>query len=522
MSRRPLNGLLRVSTCLISAVALSVGLGFGAPAIAAEAPRAETARTPAAQRPMNVLLIIADDLGTRIGPYGDTLVKTPNIDRLAREGLTFQRAYTQFPQCGQSRASFLTGRRPNSTKVLDLESDFREALPNAVTMPQYFKEHGYFSGRAGKVFHQGVPRDIGRDGLDDKASWIEAINPRGRDKDAEVEGRLNNLTPGVPLGNAFAVLADDGPDEAQTDGMVATQAIRMLEEHKDGSFFIAAGFYRPHVPEVAPKAYFDMYPLEQMPLAADTPADLAALPTVSIRLLPANVGASLEVQRQMVQSYFASTSFMDAQVGRVLDALKRLGLEDNTIVVFMSDHGYLLGEHGQWSKNVLWDGATHTPLIIRAPGVKTAGQSSPRPVELLDIYPTLVDLARLPPAKDLEGVSLVPLIKNPKAKWDRPAFSQIKGGRSVRTERWRYTEWEGGRLGASLYDLQADPLERQNLVKDPKFAKVATTMRNLLPKETVESRGAGLMIYDTEAKRLRTMSYADAIANPSLLPSAKP
>jgi iduronate 2-sulfatase len=473
-------------------------------ALALAGPLGAAEASEAAGRRPNVLLIMSDDLGARLGAYGHRQVHTPNIDRLAGEGVVFQHAYTQFPQCAQSRASMLTGRRPSATRVLDLRTNFRAALPDALTLPQLFRQNGYFAGRVGKIYHQGVPGDIGQSGPDDPPSWDEVVNPSGRDKEAERAGRLVNVTPGVPLGTAMAFLADEGSDAEQTDGMVADEAIRMIERHKDGPFFIGVGFYRPHVPDVAPRAYFDRYPLEKIELEKETPKDLANLPQTTARVLPANFDATPDEQRRMIQAYYAATSFMDAQVGRVLGAVKRLGLADNTIVVFVSDHGYLLGEHGQWGKLVLWEQAVRTPLIIRAPRAARAGRSVAAPVELLDIYPTLAELVGLSPPKDLEGASLAPLLRNPKAAWDRPAFSQVVGGRSVRHGRWRYTEWEGGRLGASLHDLEADPKERRDLVGDPKQAATVARLSPLVRAEPVERRDS-LFYYDRKAETFRAI-----------------
>lgn len=464
---------------------------------------------------MNVLLIMSDDLGARFGGYGFPEVKTPNLDRLAREGVLFERAYTQFPQCAQSRASFLTSRRPNDTRVFDLKTNFRVALPDVVTLPQYFRQQGYFAGRVGKIFHQGVPNDIGTSGPDDTVSWTQVVNPRGRDKEAELAGRLVNMSPGIPYGAAWAYLEDEGPDSEQTDGITAAETVKLLETHKDGPFFIAAGFYRPHVPDVAPKAYFDLYPLDKIRLEPTPPEQDPVRPLVTSNIWPANLGAPEAERRKMMQAYYASTTFMDAQVGQILDALERLGLKDNTVVVFMSDHGYQLGEHGQWQKNTLWEQSVRTPMIIRAPRTHGGGKASPRPVELLDLYPTLVDLAGLPAKPDLQGASLRPLLDAPRRDWNRPAYSQVQGGRTVRTDRWRYTEWEAGRLGVSLYDMVADPKELKNLAGDPKHAAVVARMRALLPKETVEPRGPAFILYDRDKRSVRFESYGKALAEPA-------
>lgn len=442
------------------------------------------------ERPRNVLLIIADDLGNRLGNLGWD-VRTPNIDRLASEGVVFDRAYAQFPWCAPSRASFLTGTRPDNNGVVNLWTPLRKKLPDIVTLPQYFRERGYFSGRVGKVFHQGVPDGIGHSGPDDSASWDLAIDPRGRDVDIQDAGKLNDLSPGIPYGSAMTWYADDeGDDGEHTDGKVASAAIEMLQSHRDKPFFIAVGFYRPHVPEVAPRKYFDLYPPESIAVTDNSPEHLAAVLPASRAWTPDHFGMSEDDQRQMIRAYYAATSFMDAQVGRIVGALDALGLADDTIVVFMSDHGFLLGEHGQWMKNVLWEPAARTPLIVRAPGMTRAGSRSSHLVELLDLYPTLTDLAALPHNPRNEGTSLKPLLERPdRPDWDKPAFSQVMGGRSVRAEHWRYTEWEGGTKGRELYDHRTDPDERRNLAQDPAHQATVTRLHGLLAAMPVERRG---------------------------------
>jgi arylsulfatase A-like enzyme len=477
-----------------TAVAAAIGLAIApiasadarrnAPAAAKQPPQHRPAR---AEHRFNVLLIMADDLAPRLGSYGAP-VRTPNIDRLAAQGVSFDRAYSQFPWCAPSRASMLTGTRPDTTRVADLATPFRAALPDILTLPQYFRTNGYFSGRVGKIFHQGVPAGIGEAGPDDPQSWDRVVDPRGRDRDAE-NGRLVELTPGIPYGSSMAYLADAGGDGDQTDGKVATAAIEMLEANRDKPFFIGVGFYRPHVPEVAPSRYFDLYPLETIGIEQQTSAMLARVLPASKAWTPDNFAMTPDQQRQMIRAYYAATSYMDAQVGRVLDALEALGLADDTIVVFTSDHGFMLGEHGQWMKNILWEPSARVPLVIRVPGArKSAGRRSPRTVELLDIYPTLLDLAGLPGYPRNQGRSLAPLLARPADRgWTKPALSQVRGGRSVRTERWRYTEWEGGKLGRELYDHVRDPRELHNLADDPRQAATVARLHALLPQGPVEA-----------------------------------
>lgn len=432
--------------------------------------------------PRNVLLIAVDDLDNHLGCYGDPLVKSPNIDRLARRGVRFDRAYCQFPLCSPSRTALLTGLRPDSTRIYDLKTHFRTTVPDVVTLPQHFKNQGYFVARVGKLYHYGVPGDIGTDGLDDPLSWTTVRNPKGRDK-AE-ENLITNLTPGRGLGSSLSYLAADGTDEEQTDGMVATEAVRLMEQGKDGPFFLAVGFFRPHCPYVAPKKYFDLYPKNKIPLPAHSPGDTTQYPREAFFTYPFNWGLDEAQRREAIQAYYASITFMDAQVGRVLDALDRLGLAENTIVVLWSDHGYLLSEHGQWMKQSLFEEAARVPMIVAAPGAKGNGTASPRTVELQDIYPTITDWCRVGTPARVAGNSLLPLLADSKTPWDHPAITQTirkNGmGRSIRTERWRYSVWEDGEGAEELYDHNKDPYELKNLAQEPTFAETKQKLRSRL------------------------------------------
>ena len=469
--------------------ALVCGASTGAPKAFAEPPPrladAGQARSGQAARP-NVLFIMADDLNNDMGTYGHPLVKTPNLDRLAARGMRFDRAYTQFPLCSPSRVSLLTGLRPDTTGVHDLQTDFRKVIPDVVTLPQMFRRSGYVAARVGKIYHYGNPGQIGTSGLDDPASWDEFVNPRGIDKDEE--SKLTNFTPTRGLGSALAYYASPAPDEEHTDGKVAAETIALLEKNKDRPFFIGAGFYRPHCPYIAPQKYFDLYPLDRIPAPAASSA--SQVPAAAWFTNPPHWELSEQQQRESIRAYYASISFLDANVGRVLDALDRLGLTDNTIVVFVSDHGYHLGEQGQWMKMTLFERSARAPVIVAGPGVSSKGRSTSRVVEFLDLYPTLADLAGVAAPPGLHGRSLTPLLKNPKAKWDHPALTQVRRGPaatgymgySVRTEKWRYTEWEGGKRGAELYDEAADPHERRNLAADAKHQKVVADMQRVLQR----------------------------------------
>ena len=451
----------------------------------------EDAPQPAAPK-KNVLMIAVDDLNNDLGTYGHALVKSPNIDRLARRGVRFERAYCQFPLCSPSRTSVLTGLRPDSTKVFELKTHFRTTVPNVVTLPQHFKNNGYFTARVGKLYHYGVPGQIGTNGLDDAPSWNTVRNPKGRDK-AE-EHLITNYTPRRGLGSSLSFLAAEGSDEEQTDGMVATEAIKLMEQNADKPFFLAVGFYRPHCPYIAPKKYFDLYPKDKIVLPAHSPGDTSQYPREAFFTYPFNWGLTEDQRRETIQAYFASITFMDAQLGRVMDALERLGLADNTIIVFWSDHGYLLSEHGQWKKQSLFEESARVPLIVAAPGAKGNGTASPRTVELLDIYPTLTDWCGLSPPGHVAGNSLVPLLNKPLQAWDHPAITQVLRttgmGRSIRTERWRYTVWQDGQGAEELYDHNADPYELKNLAKEGSFQQIKDTLKAQLLNRAIRTARA--------------------------------
>ena len=431
----------------------------------------------AVSRP-NILFIAADDLGNVIGNPDYPLARTPQLDRLARTGVHFTRAYNQIPLCNPSRASVLTGLRPDTLGVYDLARHFRETVPDVVTLPQAFRRAGWWAGRVGKLFHYDVPAGIGTNGHDDAPSWDAVVNPKGRD--VADEKLITNPTPARPISAALSWLAADGDDNAQTDGMIATEAVRLLRERKETGqpFFLGVGFFRPHTPFVAPKKYFDLHPLEGIRLPATPAGDRDDIPAAAFahNNPTPHYGLDEETRRRALQAYYASVSFLDAQVGRLLDALDASGLANNTIVVFWSDHGYHLGEHGGvWQKRTLFEESARAPLIIRAPGAAGNGRACAQVVEFVDLFPTLTELAGITPPSGLAGRSLAPLITNPRRAWIGQAFTQILRpgggtpvmGRSVRTERWRYTEWDGGAAGAELYDHHADPHEFNNLATDP-------------------------------------------------------
>ncbi|MDA0349502.1 MAG: sulfatase [Verrucomicrobia bacterium] len=437
---------------------------------------------------LNVLFIASDDLTSAIGCYGDPVAVTPNLDRLSEMGVRFDNAYCQLPLCNPTRASLMTGLRPDTIKVYDLEVHFRDAVPDAVTLPQLFQTEGYKAMRVGKIYHYGVPAQIGTNGLDDPASWNQVVNPKGRDKDEE--HLITNLEPHRQISAALSWLAAEGTDEEQTDGMIATEAIKLMKENKDRPFFLAAGFFRPHTPYVAPKKYWDLYPIETIKMPYAPEDDRADIPKVAFahnNPVP-NYNLAVEDVLRAKQAYYASVSFVDAQVGRLLDALEDLGLAENTVIAFWSDHGYHLGEHnGIWQKRCLFEESASAPLIIYAPGQKGNGKASEQIVEFVDIYPTIAELCGLESPKEIEGKSLVPLLKNPARKWKGDAFTQVLRpgdglpvmGATIRTDRWRYTEWNEGEQGAELYDHANDPHEFKNLASQEEHQQ---TIRKLSEK----------------------------------------
>ena len=302
---------------------------------------------------LNVLFLAVDDMNNDLGCYGHPQVKSPNIDRLAKLGVRFDRAYCQFPLCSPSRSSLMTGLRPDTTRVFDLQYHFRTHLPDVVTLPQMFSRNGYYAARVGKIYHYGNPGDIGTSGLDDKASWQHFVNPAGRDK-TTIERDILNYTPKRGLGSAMCFLADQtGKDEEHTDGKVATETIKLLEANQDKPFFLACGFYKPHTPYVAPAKYWQPYPLAEikLPVEPEGNRDGKLKPALASTPQP-YFGVTPDQARECKQAYYAAISFVDAQVGRLLDALDRLKLADNTVVVFWSDHGYHEGEHGLWMKQI--------------------------------------------------------------------------------------------------------------------------------------------------------------------------
>lgn len=442
----------------------------------------------------NVLFLISDDLNNSLGCYGDPRAKTPNIDRLAARGMRFDRAYCAFPLCGPSRNSMLTGLYPNSSGILANAQIFRQTVPAQLSLPQAFRQQGCFAARIGKLYHYNVPKSIGTDGHDDPASWELELNPAGVDR-LEEEPNIFSLTPGS-FGGTLSWYASPKDAGQHTDGKIAADAEWVLErcaKQKDRPFFLAVGFFRPHTPYVAPKVpYYGWYPEAEMPVVRGVKEDQADKPAAALASYKKEQDKLTdELRRQAVQAYYASISFMDAQVGRVIGALDRLGLAESTVIVFTSDHGYHLGEHGLWQKQSLFEESARVPLLIVAPGLTPKGSVAKSPVGHIDLYPTLTALCGVKAPENLQGQNLAPMLRDPAAKGRGWAITQVvRGGGfrrfgasaavgdngkrffgySLRTPRWRYTEWDEGGQGRELYDHDADPKEITNLAAVPAHA----------------------------------------------------
>lgn len=435
----------------------------------------------------NVLFIAADDLRNDLGCYGHSLVKTPNLDQLAGRGLVFNNAYCQQAVCNPARASLMTGRRLDTLRIWNLSTHFRTQMPDVVTLPQYFKQHGYFTQNVGKIYHNWIHEIHG-----DPDSWsvpaeLHFAN-HGSDK-AQVAG-------GLPASSTNSLKCEcrDVPDEAYFDGRVAKLAIGALRERASTQepFFLAVGFWKPHSPFNAPKKYWDLYQREQisLPTHPEWPLDAPQIAWHDSREILGNSKSQTQPTpewiRELRHGYLANISYMDAQVGKVLDELERLKLDRTTIIVFWSDHGYHLGEQSLFAKTSNFELDARVPLIISVPNMESAGKSTDSLAELLDLYPTLADLCQLPPPDGIEGVRLAPLLEDSKAsardfaltQHPRPAYYDREPdqqpthmGYSIRTQTHRYTEWRDWKTGLTtdreLYDHQSASDETRNLANDP-------------------------------------------------------
>jgi uncharacterized sulfatase len=422
-----------------------------------------------------------DDLNNRIGCYGDPVVKTPNIDRLAGRGVRFDRAYCNYPLCNPSRTSLLSGRRPETTRVFDNTTQPRTYLGDIAFMPEYFKSQGYFTARVGKIAHGAFEHFVQWDISESAAGRPPAGSASGNAAIQKKAARAAANEGGVPL----SWTPTDRSDAEEPDGATARRIARIIEERRSGPFFIGCGFHKPHLPWVAPRKYFDMYSLDRIKLPATPANDRDDIPPLALTFNPSDAKMTDHQRREAIRAYHAATSFMDAQVGVVLDTLDRLKLWDNTAVLLFGDHGWHLFDHHQlWRKMTVFEEAAHAPLIVHAPGKKEKA-SSPRFVEYIDFYPTLVELAGLAQPAGLEGSSFVRLLENPQRPWKPAAYTMVARGkrgfgRSVRTERHRYTEWEEGREGVELYDHETDLHEWTNLAGKTEVASQQRQLQQLL------------------------------------------
>jgi len=440
----------------------------GLPSVAFTAPKKSIKKK-------NVLFIIVEDLKNIMGCYGNPLVKTPNLDRLAQRGVIFNRAYCQYPVCNPSRSSFLTGLRPDTTKIFDNVQKLEEYVGYQTTLPELFKKNGYETVGLGKVFH-GKKKSI------DPNIWSQQFDFKPTEKGKLGERR--NMTDGKVKWCSW--LAAEGEDSDQPDGMLADKTVELLKEkNRKKPFFIVTGFRKPHDPFDAPKKYFDMYPLGGLmpPVVPDNrePENSYAIGSAWKREFDK---FSLQDKREFLRSYYACTTFTDAQIGKIMDSLDEENLWKDTVVLFVGDHGYTLGEHDWWNKNVVFEDSARIPMIAVVDGETLVNAACNKFVEMVDIYPTFADLCGLKAPDNLEGISFRPLLCNPNQRWKKAAFTQVKrsdvAGKSVRTQRWRYTEWNEGRVGTELYDHASDPGEYRNLAKKPDFKNVCKELSYLL------------------------------------------
>ena len=439
---------------------------------------------------------MSDDLNTALSGFGHPQCKTPELDKLATRGMCFENMHCQYPVCGASRASLMSGLYPYTNGTLGNSGTLRGNMPNVVTMSQMFRNNGYRVGRVSKIYHMGIPPEIiaGTATRDDPHSWDEAVNIKAPEQYAP--GVSTHWSPKDKGSQTFEGVEAEGDDLVHADGMAANHAIDFLKRNKDKPFFLACGFVRPHVPLVAPAKYFDLYDRDAMEAPVVPEDDLEDVPQI-IRNYKRNsttYGVTPELHKGLLEAYYASVSYMDAQVGRVLDALDKLELSKNTIVIFTSDHGYMLGHHHKFQKQHLFEESTRVPFILSVPWMKdTHGNRTKKITELVDLYPTLAELTGLTPPSVLQGHSLVVLLDDPASlAWKKDMAFTISrsGGESIRTHDWRYIHWGHGEKGQELYDLKNDPAEFKNLSGNPQYADQLKRLKaQLLAKRKVAGYG---------------------------------
>jgi len=467
--------------------------------------------TGLAQQPpkRNVLFIAVDDLRPELGCYGKSHIKSPNIDRLAARGIRFDRAYCQQAVCAPTRASLLTGTRPDTTRVYNLETPLNTVRPDLISIPHHFKRNGYETVSLGKIYHHlnEDPQAWTSEPWRPKGDWVgrgyrdplSAVAVRHNRAAVERAAKLAGQPAPAPTGQGPAFEGPDVPDNAYPDGLICDRAIEELRRLKSKPFFIAAGFNKPHLPFNAPKKYWDLYsPADiQLPSRNEWPENMPRMAGSDWGELRAYTGIPRKgpvddtTLRMLIHGYYACVSFLDAQVGRLLDELDRLGLADNTAIVLWGDHGWKLGDYGAWCKHTNMELDTHVPLILSVPGQKNAGASTRALVEYVDVYPTLAEACGLDIPAQCEGLSLLPLLENPVRPWKTAAFSQYPRGAanmgySMRTDRWRYTEWisrgSGEILERELYDHAAGDVASANLAALPEHGATVRESSALLAK----------------------------------------
>jgi len=443
----------------------------------------------------NVLFIAVDDLRPQLGCYGQAQIQSPNIDRLAKEGLLFERTYCQQAVCAPSRASIMSGTRPDTTKIYNLNTPLRKAMPEVLTLPEHFKKNGYVTMSIGKIYHHTG---------DDKQGWSTppyrskgAWQGRGYLTEKAIqETRLLARQQKETKGRGPAYEAADVADNEYPDGKNTDYAIEQINRCKDKPFFLAMGFYKPHLPFNAPKKYWDKYPAEKIKLA-DNPFTPKNVPSYALTNwgelrnyygIPKKGPCSEKLSRDLIRGYYACVSYIDAQIGRLLQELDRLRLREKTVVILWGDHGWKLGEHGMWCKHTNFELDTHVPLILSVPGMKTAGRRTKALTEYVDMYPTLCEACGLKAPAHLEGLSVMPLVEDPEHSWKKAAFSQYPRGKimgyTLRTKWYRYTEWQDRKTGKvmarELYDHENDPAENTNVVQQPEYAAERKRLAKIL------------------------------------------
>lgn len=427
------------------------------------------------QRDMNLLFIVVDDLNTTLGCYGHPVVQTPHIDRLAASGIQFSHAYCNFAVCNPSRSSFLTGMTPETTTIQDNRVSLQSVIGDWVTMPALFKQNGYYTMSLGKIFHGNKPEH------NDMEAWDEIYGFGATETGKKGEGR--NLTDGTLKWCRWR--AAEGDDEDQADGLMAKKAVEFIKAEHDQPFFLAVGFHKPHDPFVAPKKYFDLYPLED----CDPPPIPEGWEPPYKHTLPGETAQfnkfTEQEKREFLRSYYACCSFLDVQVGKVLSALEESGQLDNTLIVLFGDHGYHLGEHNWWNKVTIFEKGTNAPFIVAGPTVGKKGGRSDAMFEFIDIYPTLADVFELEHTPDnLEGKSFASVLKDPSLPFRTEVRAMTRRGEMrgmmVKNARWRYVEWDEGKQGIELYDQLNDPVEYHNLADDQAYSNIISEMKSLL------------------------------------------